>query len=207
MGRLSVAMWVVVLGTVLWITAAGLWNFDVHRVLDFPPDAFASPRGFFFGLGGATLIAMYDYGGYNNVCFFAGEVRRPERVIPRSILLSIAVVGSLYLTMNITIIGVIPWREAIRSTYIVSDFIQRLYGLRAAPDRHGSGALDDVCVDLRRTARPFARSLRRGGGRAVFSARSPGCIRPKHFRPSRSSSSVLPRPRRACLTWTFLSTH
>jgi amino acid transporter len=131
-GRLSIVMWVVVLGTVLWITAAGLWNFDIHRVLDFPPDAFASARGFFFGLGGATLIAMYDYGGYNNVCFFAGEVRRPERVIPRSILLSIAVVGALYLTMNITIIGVIPWREAIRSTFIVSDFIQRLYGLRAA---------------------------------------------------------------------------
>ena len=75
---------------------------------------------------------MYDYGGYNNVCFFAGEVQRPERVIPRSILLSIATVGVLYLTMNITILGVVPWREAIRSKAIVSDFIQRLYGLRAA---------------------------------------------------------------------------
>lgn len=131
-GRLSVVMWIVVLGTALWITAAGLANFSVHRVLDFPPNAFASPSGFFFGLGGATLIAMYDYGGYNNVCFFAGEVRRPERVIPRSILLSIGIVGALYLTMNITIIGVIPWREAIHSTYIVSDFIQRLYGTKAA---------------------------------------------------------------------------
>ena len=71
---------------------------------------------------------MYDYGGYNNVCYFAGEVRRPERVIPRAILWSIAGVAALYLTMNLTIIGVIPWREAIHSTAIVSDFIQRLYG-------------------------------------------------------------------------------
>jgi len=131
-GRLSVAMWTVVLATAAWITAAGVLNFDVRRVLDFPPGAFHSARAFFFGLGGATLIAMYDYGGYNNVCFFAGEVRRPERVIPRSILISIAVVGALYLTMNVTIIGVVPWREALRSTYIVSDFIQRLYGTRAA---------------------------------------------------------------------------
>ena len=38
---------------------------------------------------------MYDYGGYNNVCFFAGEVRSPERVIPHSILLSIAAVALL----------------------------------------------------------------------------------------------------------------
>jgi amino acid transporter len=75
---------------------------------------------------------MYDYGGYNNVCFFAGEVRQPERVIPRSILLSIGAVAILYLTMNVTIIGVVPWREAIHSTSIVSDFFQRLYGLRAA---------------------------------------------------------------------------
>jgi amino acid transporter len=131
-GRLSIGMWIVVVGTVLWITAAGLLNFDGKRVLDFPPGAFTLSRGFFVGLAGATLIAMYDYGGYNNVCFFAGEVKDPARVIPRSILWSVVTVAALYLTMNIGIIGVVPWREAIRSTSIVSDFIQRLYGLRAA---------------------------------------------------------------------------
>jgi amino acid transporter len=130
--RLSVGMWMVVLATVGWITAAGLLNLDTRRLLDFPPGAFAPSRAFFFGLGGATLIAMYDYGGYNNVCFFAGEVRQPDKVIPRSILWSIAAVAALYLTMNLGIIGVVPWREAIQSTSIVSDFIRRLYGLRWA---------------------------------------------------------------------------
>ena len=131
-GRLSVAMWIVVLGTVLWITAAGVMHFDPHRAFDIPPGALAPSSAFFFGLGGATLIAMYDYGGYNNVCFFAGEVRNPERVIPRSILFSVVTVAALYLTMNVTIIGVIPWREAIHSTSIASDFIRRIYGLTAA---------------------------------------------------------------------------
>ncbi len=131
-GRLSVAMWIVVLGTAGWITFAGITNFDPGRAFDFPPGAFTPSRGFFFGLGGATLIAMYDYGGYNNVCLFAGEVRNPERVIPRSVLFSVIAVAILYLTMNVTIIGVVPWREAIRSTSIVSDFINRLYGIRAA---------------------------------------------------------------------------
>ena len=130
--RLSVGMWVVVLGTVGWITVAGMLNLDPKRLLDFPPGAFAPSRAFFFGLGGATLIAMYDYGGYNNVCFFAGEVKQPEKVIPRSILWSIIAVAALYLTMNVGIIGVVPWREAIQSTSIVSDFVQRLYGLRWA---------------------------------------------------------------------------
>jgi amino acid transporter len=130
--RLSVGMWIVVLGTVAWITIAGISNMDVRRLLDFPPGALTPSRAFFFGLGGATLIAMYDYGGYNNVCFFAGEVRQPEKVIPRSIIWSVVLVAALYLTMNVGIIGVVPWRDAIRSTSIVSDFIQRLYGLQWA---------------------------------------------------------------------------
>jgi len=130
--RLSVGMWIVVLATVGWITIAGLWNLDTRRLLDFPPAALAPSRAFFFGLGGATLIAMYDYGGYNNVCFFAGEVREPDKVIPRSIIWSVVAVAIVYLSMNLGIIGVVPWREAIRSTSIVSDFIRRLYGLRWA---------------------------------------------------------------------------
>jgi amino acid transporter len=130
--RLSVGMWIVVLATVGWITAAGMLNLDTRRLLDFPPGAFAPSRAFFFGLGGATLIAMYDYGGYNNVCFFAGEVRQPDKVIPRSIIWSVLAVAALYLTMNLGIVGVVPWREAIQSTSIVSDFIRRLYGLRWA---------------------------------------------------------------------------
>jgi amino acid transporter len=130
--RLSIGMWVVVLGTVGWITIAGVLHMDPRRLFDFPPGAFAPSRSFFFGLGGATLIAMYDYGGYNNVCLFAGEVQKPEKVIPRSILWSIVAVAVLYLTMNLGIIGVVPWREAMQSTSIVSDFIRRLYGMHWA---------------------------------------------------------------------------
>ena len=131
-GRLSIAMWVVVIGTVLWITAAGLLHFDPRRTFDFPPGAFTPSAAFFWGLGGATLIAMYDYGGYNNVCYFAGEVKDAARTIPRSILISVIAVATLYLTMNATIIGVVPWREAIQSTSIVSTFMGRLYNLRTA---------------------------------------------------------------------------
>lgn len=131
-GRLSIFMWAVVLGTVLWISVAGITNFNPRQAFDFPPGAFTPSRAFFLGLGGATLIAMYDYGGYNNVCLFAGEVRDPTRVVPRSILISVVAVACLYLTMNVTIIGVVPWREAMHSTSIVSDFIQRLYGARTA---------------------------------------------------------------------------
>jgi amino acid transporter len=131
-GRLSIVLWVVVIFTALAVTTAGLLNFEVKRVFDFPAHAFVLSKQSLVGLGGATLLAMYDYGGYNNACFFAGEVRQPEKVIPRSILFSIGLVACLYLTMNLTIIGVIPWQEAMHSTFIVSDLMQRLYGSRVA---------------------------------------------------------------------------
>ena len=131
-GRVSIAMWVVVMGTAVWILFGGLTNFQVNRITDFPPGAFHLSTGFFAGLGGATLIAMYDFGGYYNVCLFGGEVKNPGRTIPRSILISIAVVAVLYLAMNLSIINVIPWRDAMKSTAIVSDFMDRLYGRSAA---------------------------------------------------------------------------
>jgi amino acid transporter len=131
-GKLSVILWVVVLGTVGWITISGLLNFRVDHVWNFPLHAFDFTKSFFFGLGSATLIAMYDFGGYNNVCFFAGEVKDPARNIPRSILLAVIGVAAIYLTMNITILSVVPWQEAAKSEAIVSTFFQRLYGNRAA---------------------------------------------------------------------------
>ncbi|MDX2032623.1 MAG: amino acid permease [Blastocatellia bacterium] len=136
-GKLSVALWVVVLLTIAWILAAGIANFNAARAFDFPAGAFDINTIFFVGLGRATLNAVYDYGGYNNVCFFAGEVKDPARTVPRTILLSIAAVALIYLTMNVTLISVVPWREAIvegtlANRAIVADFIQRLYGSKAA---------------------------------------------------------------------------
>ena len=131
--RLSVGCGSVVLGTVGGSRSQVylIWTRIVCSI--FLRERFAPSRSFFFGLGGATLIAMYDYGGYNNVCFFAGrgEASRKKTFPVRSSGRLIAV-AALYLTMNIGIIGVVPWREAIRSTSIVSDFIQRLYGVRWA---------------------------------------------------------------------------
>ncbi len=131
-GRLSIAMWAVVMATAAWILFGGFTHFEMSRVADFPPGAFHLSGSFFAGLGGATLIAMYDYGGYFNVCLFGGEVKNPGKTIPRSILISIGVVAVLYLSMNISIINVVPWREAMNSKAIVSDFIERLYGHGAA---------------------------------------------------------------------------
>ena len=131
-GRLTVVLWIGMLATVLWIIASGLRHFDRQVVFDFPPNAFTFSTGFAAGLGSAMLIAMYDFMGYYDICYVGGEVRNPARVIPRSIIYSVFAVGGAYSLMNLSVIGVVPWREAMQSKFIVSQFIERLYGSQAA---------------------------------------------------------------------------
>jgi basic amino acid/polyamine antiporter, APA family len=126
-----------VIGTMLWIIIAGLGHFDASRAFSFPPGAFSLSRNFFLGLGSAMLVATYDYWGYYNVAFLGDEVKEPEKTIPRAILLSIFLVGCLYVVMNISILGVVPWQEIQggqdnRGLYVVSIFMQKIYGPWAA---------------------------------------------------------------------------
>jgi APA family basic amino acid/polyamine antiporter len=136
--RLSTLLWVGVMGTIAWIIFAGLTHFNARQAFDFPPGAFSFSRDFFHGLGGAMLIAAYDYWGYYNVSFLGDEVRDPGKTIPRALLLSILAVACLYIVMNVSILGVVPWRELAQAgasnskLYVVSAFMQRIYGHRAA---------------------------------------------------------------------------
>src|ERR1700732_962315 len=133
-GRLSKVLWIGVMGTIGWIIFAGLTHFNAAQAFDFPPGAFALSRGFFTGLGGALLVATYDYWGYYNVCYLGDEIKDPTRNIPRALLLSILLVAGLYLMMNLCILAVIPWREMLQAghnnsgLYVVSLFMQRIYG-------------------------------------------------------------------------------
>lgn len=130
-GWLSLLLCGGTLVTVLTIIVAGLANFDAS-LLTFPPHAFALDGRFASGLGGAMLIAIYDYLGYYNICNLGEEVREPEWTIPRSVMISVIVIAIVYLVMNISMIGVVPWEEAMRSKNIASDFMARLFGRNVA---------------------------------------------------------------------------
>lgn len=131
-GRMSVVMLGVVLTAMFWVIGSGLIHMNTKMAFDFPPGAFHVSKSFFFGLAAATLIAMYNYGGYNNITYLGGEVKNPARNIPRAIVFSVLIVAVLYLLMSMVIVGTIPWREAAISHAVVSEFIGKLHGPRAA---------------------------------------------------------------------------
>jgi APA family basic amino acid/polyamine antiporter len=135
---ITVSLWAGTLITVLAVIVTGATHFDPRIAFDFPPGAFTFSLGFFLGLGAASRIGIYDYLGYYNVCYIGDEVRDPGRVIPRSILISTAAVAVIYLGINLSVIGVVPWREFVpaaahpESNFIVSTFMERIYGPRVA---------------------------------------------------------------------------
>jgi len=130
-GKISLLLWVGVFGTIAWLIFAGFTHFDSQLAFGQPP-AWNFSWLLFAGLGAATVDTVYCYWGYYNVCHLGAEVKQPERNIPRSILAAIVGVAVLYLAMQTGVLGVVPWREASRSQFIVSTFFERLYGFRAA---------------------------------------------------------------------------
>jgi amino acid transporter len=131
LGNVSVVLVAGVLLGCFWIIFSGLPHLSAARLLDFPPGAFRLNWIFWAGLGHATLYALYDYFGYYNVCYLAEEIRDPGRVIPRAIMFSILVVGTLYVLMTASFLSVIPWRDAIHSPFIASLYIETLQGAAA----------------------------------------------------------------------------
>ncbi|MBZ5522987.1 MAG: APC family permease [Acidobacteriia bacterium] len=132
--RMSKYLWVGVMATVLLVIVAGLSHFSAARAFSFPPNAFHLTNGFALGLGAALLVAAYDYWGYYNICFLGAEVRTPERTIPRALIYSILLVAAIYVVMNISILGVIPWQELDQASgsethfYVASTLLQRTFG-------------------------------------------------------------------------------
>ena len=127
-GKISIALCVIVVGTILWLIYGGVTHFNLGLLLRFPPNAWNLSWIFFAGLGHASVQAVYSYLGYYNVCNLGGEMKEPAKNIPRAIFISIVGVALLYCAMQTSILGVVPWQEATETKAVVSLFVERVYG-------------------------------------------------------------------------------
>ena len=131
-GKMAVFLWAGVIIIILWIIISGF----SHRQVSYSilPTGGQSMFSCAFGLlvGQASVKTIYSYLGYYNVCHLGGEIKDPGRNIPRSIFISIICIAVLYLAMNLSVVGVIPWQEAMRSKFVVSLFMERIYGSHTA---------------------------------------------------------------------------
>ncbi|MEO6829051.1 MAG: APC family permease [Acidobacteriaceae bacterium] len=129
-GRISRVLSVGVLLAIVWVIVAGL----THLRSAVPAGHLPVLQHGFGGFSAGLLIAIYNYGGYYNICFLGGEVKDPRRVIPRAIFWSILLVATLYVFLNISVLHVIPVQEFAQGgaiatrTSVVAVLMQRLYG-------------------------------------------------------------------------------
>ena len=128
-GKISVALWVVVILTVVWIIISGLTH--AQHSIQLMPSGEASffQYAFWAAIGQGSVKTVYSYLGYYNVCHLGGEILRPEKNIPRSMFISIAGIAALYLLMNISVMSVISWQEIKpNDKHLASIYMERIYG-------------------------------------------------------------------------------
>src|ERR1035438_10765222 len=69
--------------------------------------------GLFGGFVAALVAALWAYDGWNNVAMVAGEVERPERNLPLSLVAGTAAVGVLYVLANVAYFYILPAAKEI----------------------------------------------------------------------------------------------
>jgi len=154
-------LWFGMILTVALVIVATATDFDPSLAFDIPKHAVSFSLGFFSGLGAGLLIAIYDYLGYYTAAYLGDEVENPGYVMPRAINFSILGVCAIYLVMNIGIMGVIPWREAIKSTNIGTDALKAVWS-------HMGGVIITVLIVTTAFASVYAGLL--GASRLPYNA-------------------------------------
>lgn len=141
-GRLATFMLWIVLGTIGWVIVSGLFSFSLRQAFDFPAHAWRLDGDLVRRLGATAILAMYSYGGYNQVCNIGEEVKDPTRTIPRSIVWSIVIVATCYILMSVVIVGVLPWTDVMKTKTIASEFIAHTFSSPA------TGAIASTAMTL-----------------------------------------------------------
>jgi amino acid transporter len=131
-GRISVFLWSGVIVAMFWIIGGGIAHGNFLAPLRNINSGISIDYAFVTAIGFASVKSIYSYLGYYNVCHLGSEIKNPSKNIPRSMFISIAGIAVLYIMMNISVVSVIPWQHAKNSEFVVSEFIQVLFGNSAA---------------------------------------------------------------------------
>jgi amino acid transporter len=188
--RLAWVLFAGVLAAIAGVIVSGFAQAAATGGWHMPPSPALALPAAIGGLAQATLITTYCYWGYYNICFLGGEVRRPERTIPRAILLSVLFVSAFYVAMNLAALPALrdaashATQSAVVRLQLVADIAHSAYGLWA-------GYLMAALIVWTAFASVF--SLLLGYSRVPYAAARDGnyfrylaAIHPKHGIPHRS---------------------
>ena len=100
---------------------------SVHNIFTALPSA---PKG--WDLMGAYVAAIagafWAYDGWNNITFVAGEVKDPQKNIPRSLFAGLSFCIIIYALINLAYIYALPIGQLARSSFVASDAAKVAWG-------------------------------------------------------------------------------
>jgi basic amino acid/polyamine antiporter, APA family len=76
----------------------------------------------------ATSGAFWGYDGWNNITFVAGEIKDPQRNIPKSLLIGLLSCIAIYVLITLAYLYVLPIDKAAQSAMVGSDAAQVVMG-------------------------------------------------------------------------------
>src|SRR5258708_27433269 len=131
--RLMLVLWIGMLVTAAWVIFTGMTHLSTRLLLDFPAAAWTIGLPFILGLGNGTMLVMFNFLGYYQICYLGDEVKQPARVIPRGVIYSILVVTVIDFLISVSFTGVVPWREMVvpgsqAFNAIGSVYMQKIHG-------------------------------------------------------------------------------
>ena len=88
-----------------------------------PPGSFTMAS---FGLALVSVLWVYD--GWADVSFVGGEVKDPEKNLPRVLIFGTLIIIALYLLANVAYLAVLPVEEIRHSKLVAADVADKLVG-------------------------------------------------------------------------------
>jgi amino acid transporter len=170
--RFMLVLWIGMLLTAGWVIFTGMTHLNPKLLFDFPPGAWSIGLPFILGLGNGTMLVMFNFLGYYQICYLGDEVKKPASVIPRGVIYSIVIVTAIDFLISVSFTGVVPWREMVHPgtqafNAIGSVYMQRVHG-------HWASVLMTVMVEVTAFAATYAMLL--GYSRIPYAAALDGAF-------------------------------
>ena len=78
-------------------------------------------------IAAALQGAFWAFDGWNKITYIAGEVKEPQRIIPRATVLGMFIVTAIYLLMNLAYAYVLPVDQMAQSRLVAADVAERFF--------------------------------------------------------------------------------
>ena len=82
----------------------------------------------FAGIIAALSGAFWAYDGWNNITYIAGEVKSPQRTIPRALIAGTIVIIFIYILINLAYLYILPVEQMRTSELVAADVAQVAIG-------------------------------------------------------------------------------